>query len=238
MSDSMRDFFGELGKRIGETAETMTSRAGDAIEIQRLKGQIRDLARGNAVDLMDLGKTIYDRYKAGEELEDSVKGICDAIKKREESIADYEKKISRIKGAAECPNCGKMVAKDMAYCPYCGKPAVHGEETEAEDPEDAAEEETAAGAAAADAQETAAQEECSDAGDARDEGEHGHSYADTVKEKVEKAADKAGEMAYKAVDKAEEMADKMADRAGAAADKAAEKISSAAEKAADKINGS
>ena len=35
MSDNMRDFFGDLGKRIGETAETMTSKAGDAIEIQR-----------------------------------------------------------------------------------------------------------------------------------------------------------------------------------------------------------
>ena len=33
----MRDFFEDLGKRIGETAETMTNKAGDAIEIQRLK---------------------------------------------------------------------------------------------------------------------------------------------------------------------------------------------------------
>ena len=60
----MRDFFEDLGKRIGETAETMTNMAGEAIEIQRLKSQIRTLARGNAVDLMELGKSIYDRYKA------------------------------------------------------------------------------------------------------------------------------------------------------------------------------
>ena len=65
----MRDFFEDLGKRIGETAETMTNMAGEAIEIQRLKSQIRTLARGNAVDLMELGKSIYDRYKAGEEVE-------------------------------------------------------------------------------------------------------------------------------------------------------------------------
>ena len=60
----MKDFFEDLGKRIGETAETMTNMAGEAIEIQRLKSQIRTLARGNAVDLMELGKSIYDRYKA------------------------------------------------------------------------------------------------------------------------------------------------------------------------------
>ena len=56
----MKDFFEDLGKRLGETAETMSNKAGDAIEIQKLKSQIRSLARGNAVDLMELGKTIYD----------------------------------------------------------------------------------------------------------------------------------------------------------------------------------
>ena len=58
----MKDFFEDLGKRLGETAETMSNKAGDAIEIQKLKSQIRSLARGNAVDLMELGKTIYDRF--------------------------------------------------------------------------------------------------------------------------------------------------------------------------------
>ena len=117
----MKDFWEDLGKRIGETAENMTAMAGDAIEIQRLKSQVRNLARGNAVDLMELGRTIYDRYKAGEEVEESTKALCDAIKDREASMGEYEKKIAKIKGASECPKCGKMVAKDMAYCPYCGE---------------------------------------------------------------------------------------------------------------------
>ena len=99
----------------------MTNMAGEAIEIQRLKSQIRTLARGNAVDLMELGKSIYDRYKAGEEVEESAQALCDAIKDRETTIGEYEKKISKIKGASECSKCGKMVGKDMAFCPYCGE---------------------------------------------------------------------------------------------------------------------
>ena len=67
----MKDFFEDLGKRLGETAETMTNKAGEAIEIQRLKSQSRSLARGNAVDLMELGKMIYDRYKSGETVEEA-----------------------------------------------------------------------------------------------------------------------------------------------------------------------
>lgn len=142
----MKDFFEDLGKRIGETAETMSNRAGEAIEIQRLKGQIRSLARGNAVDLMDLGKIIYERYKAGEEIEESFKALCDAVAGREVSIEEYEKKIAHIKGAAECRNCGKMVASDMVYCPYCGEKVSDGSEqedtAESEEKTEDAEEET------------------------------------------------------------------------------------------------
>ena len=134
----MKDFWEDLGKRIGETAENMTAMAGDAIEIQRLKSQVRNLARGNAVDLMELGRTIYDRYKAGEEVEESAKALCDAIKDR-----------------SECPKCGKMVAKDMAYCPYCGE-KVEKINAEPAD-EDAADEyaEDAAGETVEEAGETA-----------------------------------------------------------------------------------
>ena len=42
----MKDFFEDLGKRLSETAEAVTAKAGDAIEIQKLKAQIRELARG------------------------------------------------------------------------------------------------------------------------------------------------------------------------------------------------
>lgn len=132
----MKDFWEDLGKRIGETAENMTAMAGDAIEIQRLKSQVRNLARGNAVDLMELGRMIYDRYKAGEEVEENAKAFCDAIKDREASMDEYEKKIAKIKGAFECPNCGKMVSKDMAYCPYCGEKAKRSDEDPAEEAAD------------------------------------------------------------------------------------------------------
>ena len=203
----MKDFFEDLGKRIGETAETMTNMAGEAIEIQRLKSQIRTLARGNAVDLMELGKSIYDRYKAGEEVEESAQGLCDAIKDRETTIGEYEKKISKIKGASECSKCGKMVGKDMAFCPYCGEKAGSADETEYE----TAESEAAADEAADD-------------------------YVGQVKEKMADAAEKAADKADEAAKKVSDMAEKAAAKTGDIAGKAAEKTGEMAEKAAEKIN--
>ena len=55
----MKDFFEDLGKRLSETAEAVTAKAGDAIcRYKKLKAQIRELARGNAEDLMELGQSI------------------------------------------------------------------------------------------------------------------------------------------------------------------------------------
>ena len=203
----MKDFFEDLGKRLGETAETMTSKAGDAIEIQKLKSQVRSLARGNAVDLMELGKTIYDRFKAGEEVEESAKGLCETIQNREASMENYEKKIARIKGASECGNCGKMVARDMSFCPYCGEKID---------------------AAVYDADETEAEFEEEDYADIV--REKAASAAETVAEKADEAAQKAGDMAEKAAQKTGDMADKAAQKFGEAAGKAADKLSEAAEK--------
>ncbi len=208
----MKDFFEDLGKRLGATAETVTNRAGEAIEIQRLKSQIRTLARENAVDLMELGRSIYDRYKAGEEVEESATALCEAISSREDTMEGYEKKISRIRGSSECPNCGKMVARDMAYCPYCGEKAPEAENEEAEDE---------------DATEDVAEDFISDV------KEKAADAAETMAEKAQEAADKAGKMAEKAADKAGEMAEKAADKAGEMAEKAADKISEAVNKAAE-----
>ncbi len=217
----MRDFLEDLGKRIGETAETMTNKAGEAIEIQRLKGQIRGLARDNAVDLMELGRAIYERYKAGEEVEEGAQALCDAIKDREASIGEYEKKISRIKGTSECGNCGKMVGREMSFCPYCGEKVTLSEEDE-----------------------TASEAETTEE---RSDDEAAESHADHIKEKMadaaesaagkmDEAAKKVGDMAEKAAEKAGDMAEKAARKTGEMAEKAAGKINDAAEKVSDKLN--
>ena len=39
----MKDFFEDLGKRLSETAEAVTAKAGDAIEIQKLKAQMQKI---------------------------------------------------------------------------------------------------------------------------------------------------------------------------------------------------
>ncbi len=139
----MRNFLEDLGKRLGETAETVTNKAGEAMEIQKLKNQIRTLERENDNDLAELGLAVYDQFKSGAEVGEEAAGLCEAIQGREESIAECMQKISDVKGDSQCEECGRTVGKGMAYCPYCGHkmPEIPEEEEDiVEEVKEAAEE--------------------------------------------------------------------------------------------------
>ena len=55
----MKTFFEDLTKRLGETAELVGNKANEAMEVQRLKNQIRTLERNNEDDLAELGRVLY-----------------------------------------------------------------------------------------------------------------------------------------------------------------------------------
>ena len=116
----MRTFFEELGKKFGETAECVTNKAGEMMEIQKIKSQIRALEKGNEEDFLSLGYMVYKQFQEGETLSMEATGLCEAIQSRDESIDEYEKQIMDVKGDFICEHCGKTVLKGMAYCPYCG----------------------------------------------------------------------------------------------------------------------
>lgn len=189
----MGTFWEDLGKKFGETAESVTNKAGEVMEVQKLKNQIRALESGNESDFIDLGYMVYEQFKKGEAMSVEMTGLCEAIQSREESIGEYEKQIAEVKGEFECGSCGKKVAKGMSYCPYCG------EKTPDEFKEKAAEYAEELKEKAADAAENLA-EKAADA-------------AEKVGEAAEKAADKAGDMAEKAAQKVEEAADKLKEKA-------------------------
>ena len=53
-------------------------------------------------------------------MDEQVQMLCEKIDNRTESIERHQAKIEEIKGTSTCAECGKQVAKEMAYCPYCG----------------------------------------------------------------------------------------------------------------------
>lgn len=232
----MGTFWEELGEKIGMTAEMVNNKAeevvglvgakaGEAVELQKLKNQIRILEKSNENDLADLGRLVYEKFKDGEVLDDEAVGLCEAIQNREVSIAEYQQKVSDVKGDVLCERCGKVLAKGMTYCPYCGEKAP-------ESAEDKTEDEDIAGTTAEtqDADFWSAVEEAADR-TADTVEDMADKAADKVEDAVEKVADKVENVAEEAVDKAEELADKAADKAEELAEDAKEAVKDAFERA-------
>lgn len=229
----MGTFWEELGEKIGMTAEMVNNKAeevvglvgakaGEAVELQKLKNQIRTLEKSNENDLTDLGRLVYEKFKGGEVLDDEAVGLCEAIQNREASIAEYQQKVSDVKGDVLCERCGKVLAKGMTYCPYCGEKAPEPSAEETED-EDTPEDTTEKTAETQDADFWSAVEDAVDR------------TADTVEDMADKAADKVEDAAEEAADKAEELVEKAADKAEELAEKAADKAEELAEGAQEAV---
>ena len=204
----MGTFFEDLGKRLGETAETMTNKAGEAMEIQKLKNQVRILERSNDTDLVALGRMVYAQFKEGGIMSEEASGLCEAIQSREESIEEYLQKIVEVKGEYACPCCGKTVSKEMIYCPYCGEKAPEKPKAESVHVDEMLK----------NAKEKA--------------GEMAEKAADVMGEMAEAAVD----MAEKAAEKAGNIVEKAAEKAGDMAEKVSEKMEDMAENVVDVVD--
>ncbi|BFK20927.1 hypothetical protein F230042K4_22180 [Mediterraneibacter glycyrrhizinilyticus] len=207
----MRTFWEDLSKRIGETAESVSNKAGEAVEIQKLKSQIRALERGTEEDLIDLGRMVYEYFEAGNLVGSEAEGLCEAIRSRKQSIEDYEKRIIAVRGEFSCKNCGKTISNKMAYCPYCG------EKMEAE-------------ATAEDENRQAKDAEA----DVIDYADVMRAKAEEAANAVENAAEKVDDLAKKATDKVEDFGGRTADKVEDLAEKAAVTVENAAEKTVEK----
>ena len=95
----MADFFEDLGKKITEVADDLGRKAGDTIETQKIKSQIRSLKRANERDYLDIGRMVYEKFQDGELFGTDYITICEAIEKRSEEIETKETELDKFKEA-------------------------------------------------------------------------------------------------------------------------------------------
>ena len=82
----MADFFGELGKKLSDTAIDISKKAEETFEVQKIKGDIRSLKRANERDMKDIGRMVYEKFRKGEVDDTEYIALCEQIEKREEEI--------------------------------------------------------------------------------------------------------------------------------------------------------
>lgn len=94
----MDEFFETLGKRISDTVEELGKKAGDTLDIQKLKNQISALQRANDREFKNMGKKLYEEFRTSEMADLNFIETCEEIEKREEQIEGLNQAIERIKG--------------------------------------------------------------------------------------------------------------------------------------------
>ena len=93
----MQDFLNEEGKVAKDTASKAADRAGDIVEIGKLKSKISTAKSEVTAIEKKIGKYYYDQYTEGVAVDAAVGAMCEEIKMQLDLIEELEKKVQEVK---------------------------------------------------------------------------------------------------------------------------------------------
>lgn len=111
--------FDEVKETLITTGKDVSQKAKDVSEIAKLRLDIR--AKQDFVERQysALGAVYYTNHKDEEGCEEAEQIFL--IKEALEEIDRMKAEVLKIRGAAECPDCGFKMPEDAAFCSNCGK---------------------------------------------------------------------------------------------------------------------
>lgn len=110
----------DLGRELSEKMDDIAQKAVEMSEIRSYNRQIRELKRENAKIFQAIGEIIYEKHMDKKSLDNNITTLCFIIRRKEEFIHSYVKKIAEIKKMDVCSNCGEFMQQDAVYCSKCG----------------------------------------------------------------------------------------------------------------------
>lgn len=93
----MQNFFNKIGKTATEAASKAGSKAGELMEIGKLKGKISAKKQSISTTKKDIGAYCYDLFEAGDITDERIAELCEQIKAYGEEIEELEAKIEAVK---------------------------------------------------------------------------------------------------------------------------------------------
>lgn len=115
----------EISKIVGNTASntynTVADKSGKLIEETKLKLAISDKEANTDEIYQEMGKTVYDMYKNGEDVGKVFTKECKRIDKNNSEIDEMNTRILYNKGLRVCSTCGEMITITSTFCMNCGE---------------------------------------------------------------------------------------------------------------------
>lgn len=115
----------EISKIVGKTAtdtyNTVADKSGKLIEDAKIKINISDKETDIEKIYEELGKTVYDMYKSGEDVGKVFTKECKKIDNIKSEIEEMNKKLLFNKGLRNCSSCGAVISTECVFCSKCGQ---------------------------------------------------------------------------------------------------------------------
>lgn len=112
--------FDNISRKVSETAKAAAKKSGDLVEVTKLTMSIGAEEDKIKKTFTEIGKAVYESYKAGDEINDSLRELCAKVESYEKNIESMKQKILELRNVKVCPGCGIELEIDMAYCYKCG----------------------------------------------------------------------------------------------------------------------
>ncbi len=115
----------EIGKKVGDTASstynTVADKSGKLIQETKLKISISDKEADIDEIYEEIGKAVYEQYKAGEDVGKDYTKLAKKIDKLNEEIEEMNTKILYNKSLRVCASCGEVIPLASKFCTNCGE---------------------------------------------------------------------------------------------------------------------
>ena len=93
----MQDFLNKVGKTATAAANKAGNKAGELIEVGKLKGKISSQKQDIAVTKKEIGDYCYNLFKDDKIEDEKIKELCEKIKSYNDEIDDLEAQILKAK---------------------------------------------------------------------------------------------------------------------------------------------
>lgn len=93
----MAGFLDKLGKAASDAATKAGNKAGELMEVGKLKSRINSSKQDMGLAMKEIGEYYYGLYEEGKVEDEKVKELCSKIKACYEEIAELEKQIQLAK---------------------------------------------------------------------------------------------------------------------------------------------
>lgn len=115
----------EISKKVGKTAtdtyNTVADKSGKIIEGTKIKISISDKENEIEDIFLNIGKTVYDMYKKGEDVGREFTKESKKIEKIEKEVEHMQDRFLHNKGLRKCSICGEVIELESSFCGYCGQ---------------------------------------------------------------------------------------------------------------------